>query len=65
MSLYYALCDGAEIRLCNTCRRHVDHNPEAAKDPHQPFTAPQTSGERCMVWLGKPAPNLPRANTGD
>jgi hypothetical protein len=65
MIVYYDLCHGAEIKLCSTCRRHVDFNREAATDPHQPFTTPQTSGERCMAWKPKPALNPPRANTGD
>lgn len=62
---YYAICEGAEIRICGTCRRLVDHNPDAAHDPHQSRIAPQAERERCSAWMPKPAPNLPRAHTGD
>lgn len=67
MNVYYALCDGASIRLCNSRIRHVDHNPEAAKSEHQAFTTPQTSGERCLNWKSRPAslPTTPKIDTGD
>ena len=67
MSVYFALCHGAELRVCTSCQRHVDHHPAAAADPYQPFTAPQTSGERCLRWMPRPAAplNPPRVDTGD
>jgi hypothetical protein len=66
MSVYYALCHGASLRLCGTCRRHVDHNPFAAIDPYQPFTTPQTRGEQCGAWLAKTSQlNFPKSDTGD
>lgn len=62
---YYALCEGADIRICSNCRRHVDYNPDAAQDPHQARMAPQADRERCPAWMPKPAPNFPKPNTGD
>lgn len=62
---YFSLCRGADIRLCKTCLRHADHNPAASADPHQPFIAPQTSGERCTTWKPLPAAATPRIDTGD
>lgn len=53
----YALCHGAGLRICDSCRRHVDHNPAAATALHQAFVAPSTSS-RCAQWMAKPAPKV-------
>lgn len=52
--VHYALCNGAGLRICDSCRRHVEHNPAAASAPHQPFVAP-TTGSRCAQWMARPA----------
>jgi hypothetical protein len=63
--LNFALCHGAEIRLCSTCDRLTEHHPRAAEDPFQPFVTPANSGERCPRWKPRPAPLTPRIDTGD
>jgi len=65
MSTYYALCRGADIRLCNTCRRHENFNVDAAQDPHQAWVPPHNQDERCPSWMPKPSKNPPAINTGD
>lgn len=61
---HFAQCDGAEIPLCRSCRRHPDNN--GARDPYQPVLLPQNRDTRCIDWLPLARPlNLPRTNTGD
>ncbi|KFN42317.1 hypothetical protein [Arenimonas oryziterrae] len=62
---YYAICEGADIKICGTCRRFAEFNPDAAQDPFQARMAPQADLERCPAWMPKPATNPPRAHTGD
>jgi hypothetical protein len=61
---HYAQCDGADIPLCRTCRRHPDQN--GTRDPFQHVMQPQNRGPRCIDWLPLARPlNPPRADTGD
>jgi hypothetical protein len=66
VSTYFALCKGADIRLCRSCRRLSENHPRAAADPFQQFIEPQNAGERCSTWMPTPAmPNAPRLDTGE
>lgn len=57
---WYALCHGAGLKICDSCRRHVHHNPQAAQAPHQAFVATPTSSSRCPRWMAMPAASAPR-----
>lgn len=48
---WYALCEGKGLRVCDSCRRNVVENPDAAKNPNQAFITPVTSGDRCGDWM--------------
>lgn len=59
---HFHLCQGAGLRLCDTCDRHVDRHPAEAADRFQPKTLPVTRGEQCATWRAIPVPRKePRA----
>lgn len=49
----FALCNGAGLRICDTCRRHADDHVDAASTPYQTWVTP-TTNHRCAHWLAKP-----------
>jgi len=51
---WYSLCHGAGLKICDSCRRNVSHNPKAAQSPYQPFVATPTSSSRCPNWMARP-----------
>lgn len=53
-ALPFSLCDGAGLRICDSCVRQVDRHPAAAANPRQPRFAPTTSS-RCANWKAVPA----------
>jgi hypothetical protein len=53
---WFSLCHGEGLRLCESCKRHVDRWPQDAMDPHQPFLAPAVRGERCSHWQADSTP---------
>lgn len=54
MFVPYALCHGAGLRICDSCARHIDLHPAAARNPNQPHVA-ATRNDRCPNWKSKPA----------
>lgn len=53
MSVHYALCEGAGLRICDGCRRLASEHPKAAANPYQARIAP-TRSDRCPHWLARP-----------
>lgn len=49
----FSLCDGAGLRICDSCHRHAERHPAAAANPLQPRFAPSRSS-RCANWKAAP-----------
>lgn len=54
MRVAFSLCQGAGLRICESCRRLARDHPKAAGHPHQPWI-PATTSSRCPHWLSRPA----------
>jgi hypothetical protein len=54
MRTAYALCKGAGLRICESCRRNAEDHPTATARPFQQWVSP-TTNHRCANWLAKPA----------
>lgn len=54
MSTLYAICEGAGLRICDSCRRLAADNPKANANPYQ-ACIPPTRSDRCPSWLARPA----------
>ncbi len=58
--MYYALCNGEELPACESCKRFVDNNPEAAKDSYQTWQKPMIVEHDCADWQPRVlAPRFP------
>lgn len=55
---WYALCQGRDLPICNSCRRLVSYQ---AKPPgkHEVPLSPVTNGLNCVHWMARP-PQPPR-----
>ena len=54
MPRWYALCNGAGIRACALCKRHVSNNGTAQHEPQQGFVTPELSGDHCNRFIECP-----------
>ena len=54
MFVRFALCQGAALRICDSCHCRTDRHPAAARTPHQPYVTPATT-TRCPHWKARPA----------
>lgn len=62
---WYTICEGADLRICRTCKRHTDRvrnddGTVAAAFAHQSPITPKTRGEQCYDYLGAPMQREPR-----
>lgn len=48
-----ALCEGAGLRICNSCHRDAERHPAAAANPHHPRVGATTTS-RCPRWMAVP-----------
>lgn len=50
----FALCHGAGLRICMSCRRNYDNVPVSQIGEHQSWITPAVRDDKCGDWSAIP-----------